>query len=154
MKRAKALGLWTSLALVVGNMVGAGAYMVPASLGSFGSIGLVGWVVTAAGALCLAAVFARLGKSFELRPGYSVRVSGGLAGLTPDFARGYALAGLTLTFAEQLSPFASYDGLGTHLGLAWKPLEWLSLSGLWIEMEEIGPSISGGWNAAATAVDE
>lgn len=61
-RRAKALGLWTGLALVVGNMVGAGAYMVPASLGAYGSVGLVGWLVTAAGALCLAAVFARLGR--------------------------------------------------------------------------------------------
>ena len=37
--RSKALGLWTALGLVVGNMVGAGAYLVPASLGAFGSRG-------------------------------------------------------------------------------------------------------------------
>jgi APA family basic amino acid/polyamine antiporter len=62
LKKAKALGLWTCLALVVGNMVGAGAYLVPSSLGAYGSIGLVGWVATAAGALCLALVFARMGS--------------------------------------------------------------------------------------------
>ena len=55
-KRSKALGLWTALALVVGNMVGAGAYLVPASLGAFGSIGLVGWVLTSLGAIFLALV--------------------------------------------------------------------------------------------------
>ncbi len=45
-RRGKALGLWTALALVVGNMVGAGAYLVPSSLGAYGSVGLVGWLVT------------------------------------------------------------------------------------------------------------
>lgn len=58
----KALGLWTALALVVGNMVGVGAYLVPASLGALGPISLGGWVVTGAGAMCLALAFARMGR--------------------------------------------------------------------------------------------
>jgi APA family basic amino acid/polyamine antiporter len=57
-----ALGLWTALGLVVGNMVGAGAYLVPSSLGAIGPISLVGWLVTAGGAVCLAIVFARMGR--------------------------------------------------------------------------------------------
>jgi len=50
------------MALVVGNMVGAGAYLVPAELGRYGPISLVGWGLTAAGAVCLALVFGRLGR--------------------------------------------------------------------------------------------
>ncbi|MDP2956911.1 MAG: amino acid permease [Longimicrobiales bacterium] len=62
MTRAKALGLWTAVALVVGNMVGSGAYLVPSALGRYGPISLVGWTLTAAGAICLALVFGRLGR--------------------------------------------------------------------------------------------
>ncbi len=66
LRRAKALGVYTAVALVVGNMVGAGAYLVPAELGRFGSVGLVGWTVTAAGAVFLALVFGRLGRIYYL----------------------------------------------------------------------------------------
>lgn len=54
--------MWTALALVVGNMVGTGAYLIPSALGPYGPVGLLGWTFTAAGALCLALVFARLGR--------------------------------------------------------------------------------------------
>ncbi len=63
--RTKALGLWTGLALVVGNMVGSSAYLLPSTFAQWGSISLFGFVVAATGALSLAAVFARLGR---LRP--------------------------------------------------------------------------------------
>lgn len=62
MSRTGALGLWTALALVVGNMVGSGAYLLPSALGRFGPVGLVGWTLTAVGAVCLALVFGRLGR--------------------------------------------------------------------------------------------
>jgi APA family basic amino acid/polyamine antiporter len=62
LSRKKALGLWTCLALVIGNMVGAGAYLVPSALGAYGAISLIGWLVTAGGAVCLAAVFARIAR--------------------------------------------------------------------------------------------
>ena len=54
------LGIWTSTSLVVGNMVGSGVFLMPAALASFGAISLVGWVVSSAGALALARIFARL----------------------------------------------------------------------------------------------
>ncbi len=49
-------------ALVVGNMIGSGVFLLPASLGPFGGISIVGWLVSASGAICLALVFARLGR--------------------------------------------------------------------------------------------
>ncbi len=58
----RALGLWMCTALVVGNMIGSGVFLLPASLGPFGGISIVGWLVSAAGAACLALVFARLGR--------------------------------------------------------------------------------------------
>jgi APA family basic amino acid/polyamine antiporter len=49
-------------ALVVGNMIGSGVFLLPSSLAAFGGISIVGWLVSAAGAICLALVFARLGS--------------------------------------------------------------------------------------------
>jgi APA family basic amino acid/polyamine antiporter len=49
-------------ALVVGNMIGSGVFLLPASLATFGGISVVGWVVSAGGAICLALVFAWLGR--------------------------------------------------------------------------------------------
>ena len=58
----KKLGLWTSTSLVVGNMIGAGVFLMPATLASFGSISLVGWVCSAIGAFLLSKVFAHLSR--------------------------------------------------------------------------------------------
>jgi len=57
----RTLGLWMCTALVVGNMIGSGVFLLPASLAPFGGISIVGWLVSTGGALCLALVFARLG---------------------------------------------------------------------------------------------
>ncbi|MEZ4701325.1 MAG: amino acid permease [Rhodothermales bacterium] len=58
----RGLGLWMCTALVVGNMIGSGVFLLPASLAPFGGISILGWLVSAGGALCLALVFARLGQ--------------------------------------------------------------------------------------------
>ena len=54
----RALGLWRSTALVVGNMIGSGVFLLPASLALFGGISLFGWAFSTAGAVLLALVFA------------------------------------------------------------------------------------------------
>jgi len=55
------LGLWMLTALVAGNMIGSGIFLLPASLATFGSISLLSWIATASGALLIALVFAKLG---------------------------------------------------------------------------------------------
>jgi APA family basic amino acid/polyamine antiporter len=57
------LGFWICLALVIGNMIGSGFFLLPATLAPFGWNGVAGWVVTTAGALCLAVVFGRLARA-------------------------------------------------------------------------------------------
>jgi len=58
----KSLGLWACTALVVGNMIGSGVFVLPASLAPFGWIALGGWLVTSAGSIALALVFGRLAR--------------------------------------------------------------------------------------------
>jgi len=60
----KKLGVWMLTALVVGNMIGSGVFLLPASLANFGSITVFSWVATAIGAMLLAMVFAKLSTLF------------------------------------------------------------------------------------------
>jgi len=54
------IGLWSAIALVIGNLIGSGAFMLPASLAAFGSISMLAWVFTSAGAITLALMFAKM----------------------------------------------------------------------------------------------
>ena len=48
------LGLVSATALVMGNMIGSGVFLLPASLAPYGWNAVIGWVITTAGALVLA----------------------------------------------------------------------------------------------------
>lgn len=65
MKQQK-LGLWMLTALVTGNMIGSGIFLLPASLAAYGSISLLSWIATAVGALLIALVFAKLANVMPL----------------------------------------------------------------------------------------
>ena len=56
----KKLGFWSVLSLVVGNMVGVGIFIMPSILAPYGSLSLLGWVLTLGGALFIALVFSKL----------------------------------------------------------------------------------------------
>ena len=58
----KKIGLITTTSLVVGNMIGAGIFILPASLSTYGSISLLGWIFTATGALILAKIFSNFSR--------------------------------------------------------------------------------------------
>ena len=59
-RRPARLGLWMLIALVTGNMIGSGIFLLPASLAQLGSISLYSWILTALGSIVLALVFARM----------------------------------------------------------------------------------------------
>ena len=48
MDDSKKIGFWTCTALVVGNTIGMGIFLLPASLAPFGFNALIGWVVESA----------------------------------------------------------------------------------------------------------
>jgi len=107
------LGLWTSTSLVVGNMIGAGIFLMPAAMASFGGIGLLGWVFSAIGSFLLAKVFSNLSR---LLPGvnggpyaYTRSGLGNFAGFV--VAWGYCLScccactGITISFVGAMTTF-------------------------------------------------
>ena len=60
----KALSLPLLISLVIGNMIGNGIYILPSALAPFGTISLLAWIYTSAGAIFLALTFANLSKRF------------------------------------------------------------------------------------------
>ena len=127
---AQKLGLAMCVALVMGNMIGSGVFLLPASLAPFGWNGVAGWVITIAGALALAVVLARLTVAFPEASGPTAFVQ--LAfGRVPSFMIGWAYwvsvwtANVTLAVAAVsfLSLFA--PALGDHMALSTLALIWI-----------------------------
>jgi basic amino acid/polyamine antiporter, APA family len=76
---ARTLGFWMATALVVGNIIGAGIFAMPAALAPFGLNALTGWLVTVLGCVCLALAFAELARRFPRDDGpyaYTLRAFG------------------------------------------------------------------------------
>lgn len=66
---SRLLGFWTCTALVIGNTIGIGIFVLPAVLAPFGFNALFGWGVTVLGCVVLARVFARLAREFPQADG-------------------------------------------------------------------------------------
>jgi basic amino acid/polyamine antiporter, APA family len=58
------LGFWMSLALVIGNTIGTGVFLIPATLAPYGLNSLIAWGFTALGSILLAIVFSSLSRAF------------------------------------------------------------------------------------------
>jgi basic amino acid/polyamine antiporter, APA family len=110
--RAGDLGFWTCVSLVIGNMIGSGIFLLPASLAPYGGISLVGWLISAGGSLLLAQVFCSLARRAPLAGGpyaYTRLAFGDLAGFL--MAWGYwisvlaAVAAIAVAFISYLTIF-------------------------------------------------
>ena len=58
-----------SITLVIGNMIGAGIFMLPISLSEYGSISLFGWIISGLIAIALAKIFKKLSKKYPGKSG-------------------------------------------------------------------------------------
>jgi APA family basic amino acid/polyamine antiporter len=62
--RPQLLGFWMCVALVVGNTIGSGVFLLPTALAPYGLNSVLAWGFTASGAIALAVVFARLSRAY------------------------------------------------------------------------------------------
>lgn len=53
------MGLTSATLIAAGNMMGSGFFMLPANLAAIGGIPLIGWLISAMGAIILALVFSK-----------------------------------------------------------------------------------------------
>ncbi len=127
---AQKLGLAMCVALVMGNMIGSGVFLLPASLAPFGWNGVAGWVITIMGALALAVVLARLTVAFPQASGPTAFVQ--LAfGRIPSFMIGWAYwvsvwtANVTLAVAAVSFLSLFVPALGQHMALSTLALIWI-----------------------------
>ncbi len=139
----KKIGLLTSTSLVIGNMIGAGVFLMPAALAAYGGISIIGWLFSAVGALLLAKVFSKLSKLVRNKDGgpyvYTKEGVGDFAGFL--VAWGYWIsiwvsnAAIAIAFVSALSVFfpvletnATYAVL-LGLGAIWF-LTWVNSNGV------------------------
>jgi len=128
-QQRRALGFWLCLALVVGNFIGSGIFLLPAQLAPYGWNAFFGWVLTIAGALCLAYVFARLARAMPLAPGpfaYVERAFGRLPAFVVTWSYwiaiivgNAALAAAAVSYLSWFAPaLAEVSGLGALVAIA------------------------------------
>ena len=137
------IGLWASTSLVVGNMIGAGIFLLPAAMASYGSISLLGWLFSGIGTFFLAKVFANLSKMLPTATGgpyaYTHHAFGDFAGFL--VAWGYwlsnvcSLAAVSISLISALSTFfpvldkSATAAIATGLGFIWL-VTWLNNRGI------------------------
>ncbi len=80
-KKTKKMGVRQMTIITAVNMMGSGIILLPANLAQVGTISILSWLVTTAGATCLAYAFARAG-TFSNR-------EGGMGGYA-DYAHGHS----------------------------------------------------------------
>jgi len=101
----KSLGLASSTALVIGNMIGSGFFVAPAALAPYGTTALIGWGVMGFGAICLGIVFARLAR-------IAPATGGPYAYTRMGFGR---FAGLMIAWGYWISIWASLPAMAAAL---------------------------------------
>ena len=108
----RVLGFWAAVSIVMGNMIGSGVFLLPASLAAYRGLSVAGWIVSAAGAIMLALVLARIARQFPAAGGmyaYTRAAFGDLAGFL--VAWGYwisivsSLGALAVALVGYLDPF-------------------------------------------------
>lgn len=133
----KALSLPILLSLVVGNMIGTGIYVLPASLAKYGPISLLAWVFTSIGAIFFALTLAALNKRYPKTGGlyvYCRQAYGHMVGFIVGYLywmanlvsiAGIAVASigyfgyLTPTLNANLPEYSKYMALICELGAVW-----------------------------------
>lgn len=129
MQTQRSLGLVTTTSIVLGNMVGSGVFLLPASLAIYGAYSLWGWGFSTVGALLLAWVFSSLSHRLPKAGGpyaYPSEAFGGFTGFQMAWVYWLSILGtnaaIAVAFASYLAHFfpalAATPILGAFAALA------------------------------------
>jgi basic amino acid/polyamine antiporter, APA family len=122
----KKISLLSLTFLIINNLVGSGALMLPASLASYGKISIYAWILTSVGAICLAMVFAGLSSKFQSAGGPHVYVKNAMGDF---FGMITAWTYWTLTWIGNAAILVTLNGyLSNAIGYKFSILESFSLS--------------------------
>lgn len=116
MTQGTTIGFWTCTALVVGNVIGMGIFLLPASLAPFGLNAMIGWGITLLGCLALAQVLARLARALPEADGPYGYIRRGLGEL-PAF-----MATWSYWLSVWLTNAALATGVVGYLAVVFPPL--------------------------------
>lgn len=132
-KHARQFGLPIATALVMGNIIGGGIFLLPASVAPFGTISLVAFFVLTLGAIALALVFGRLAEKLPKTGGpyvYAREAFGDFAGFLAAWAywittwvSNAALAVAAVGYLDVLVPVHESKGatIAAALAIQWIP---------------------------------
>nr|WP_078859675.1 amino acid permease [Streptomyces rubellomurinus] len=125
-------GLPTATALVMGNIIGGGIFMIPAAVAPFGTLSLVSFVVLTVGAIALALVFGQLARRNPRTGGpyvYAREAFGDFAGFLSAWSywittwvSNAALAVAAVGYLDVLVPVAHNTAVSIAVALAF---QWL-----------------------------
>jgi APA family basic amino acid/polyamine antiporter len=122
-----------AVALVMGNMIGSGVFLLPASLAPLGGVSLIGWILSAGGSVLLALVFARLARSNPAAGGpyaYTRQAFGDLAGFL--IAWGYWISTWCTTAALAVAFVGYLDPVIPALVRAPVPAATIAVAAVWL----------------------
>ena len=147
------IGLWTCTALVIGNIIGIGIFLLPASLAPFGLNALIGWVVTLVGCVALARVFADLAAAMPAADGPYGYIRNTLGDLVAYMALWAYWVSLCLTNAALATGSVGYLVV-VFPALHAIPPALLALALLWlfVVINLLGARAGGGVQIATTVV--
>ena len=147
------IGFWTCTALVIGNVIGMGIFVLPASLAPYGFNALIGWVIVLAGCLVLARVFSELAQALPDVGGPYGYISHTLGGLTAYLALWAYWVSVWLTNSALATGVVGYLVV-VFPPLAALPPMWFAQGLLWalVAVNLFGVRSSGGMQILTTAL--
>ena len=117
------MGVLGCTALVIGNMIGSGVFLLPSTLANYGTLALAGWGFSTVGSLVLAVMFARLSGVMPAAGGpyaYTRQAFGEFAGFLAAWCYWKAAwignAAISISLVGYLSvyfPFFAQRGIGS-----------------------------------------
>ncbi|MCR5869474.1 amino acid permease [Sphingomonas sp. J344] len=125
-------GMWTATAMVVGGMIGAGIFQLPAYIAPYGWIAVIAWIISIAGVMAIGYVMAMLSRQTPEQTS-AVAVTGAVLGPTTGALVGWsywisnwtavaAIAGSAVGYLGALEPWFVASPVNSAIataGLIW-----------------------------------